>query len=67
MWTYIIIIKCGIPSPEIDVRAGEQASAEYLLGSFLVVCGNVRFNILLPVLHLYANSSLSSGGLAKGW
>lgn len=51
--------KCGIPSPEINMRADEQASAEYLLGGLLVVRGNVWFHILLPVLSLHAHSSLS--------
>lgn len=52
------------------MRAGEQASAEYLLGSFLVVRGNVCFNILLPVLDRGREGGeqplVDGGGLADG-
>lgn len=35
------------------MKASEQASAEYLLAGFVVVCGHVRFHILLPVVGLH--------------
>lgn len=34
------------------MKAVEQASAENLLGGFIVVCGHVGFDILLPVFGL---------------
>lgn len=52
------------------MRAGEQASAEYLLGGLLVVGDNVRFHILLPILSRCWEGGeqllVDGGGLADG-